>query len=141
MIRAFHNTDMDTVLDIWLRASIKAHDFVAPGFWQAQRDDMRDIYIPSAEVHVYEEGSKILGFHALLEDRLAALFVMPERQGRGIGKALMADAKARRERLVLSVYKSNTASVGFYLSQGFSIECEGRDEATGHDEYIMRMSA
>ncbi|MEZ9597475.1 GNAT family N-acetyltransferase, partial [Vibrio sp. 10N.286.46.A8] len=40
MIREYRPTDMETVLDIWLTASVKAHDFVAPEFWESQVGNM-----------------------------------------------------------------------------------------------------
>ncbi len=35
MIRKCIKIDMDSMLDIWLTASIKAHHFVAAEFWQS----------------------------------------------------------------------------------------------------------
>ncbi|WP_340614445.1 GNAT family N-acetyltransferase [Xenorhabdus thailandensis] len=35
---------------------------------------------------------------------MAAVFVSPDKQGQGIGKALVNDAKNRRTELTLSVY-------------------------------------
>ena len=138
MIRTFAPTDMEAALDIWLRASIRAHDFVPPGFWQDQLEAMRTQYLPAAEVHVFEHAATIAGFCALVEDRLAALFVAPERQGQGIGTALLRHAQQRRSSLDLSVYTSNAPSVAFYQSQGFSIVGHTVDAATGQDEYTMR---
>ena len=48
MIREYNPTDIEAVLDIWLTASIKAHDFVAPEFWESQVANMRDLYIPAS---------------------------------------------------------------------------------------------
>jgi len=138
MIREFVPSDMDSVLDVWLSASIKAHDFVESDFWRSQLENMRNIYIPASEVYVYEDESGLFGFCALLEDQLAAIFVAPEAQGKGIGKSLLLHAKARRKTITLSVYKANSSSIIFYKSQGFSIVGESLDGATGHEEYIMR---
>lgn len=33
MIRAFSDRDMDSILDVWLESSVKAHDFVGREFW------------------------------------------------------------------------------------------------------------
>ncbi|PJC87012.1 GNAT family N-acetyltransferase [Vibrio sp. HA2012] len=140
MIRKYIIEDIDAVLDIWLSASIKAHDFVAPSFWQAQVENMRNIYLPSSDVYVFEEASKVVGFYALYADTLAAIFVHPELQGQGIGKELMAHAKTQREKLTLSVYKANEASYQFYLSQGFMVISEQQDEHTGYLEYTMSLS-
>lgn len=54
MIRHFNSRDMDKVLDIWLRASVKAHNFVDGKFWEARLEDIRDMYIPDSETFVYD---------------------------------------------------------------------------------------
>ncbi|OEA00822.1 N-acetyltransferase [Vibrio parahaemolyticus] len=137
MIRKHNSNDLDSVLEIWLEASVKAHDFVPADFWGSQVENMRNIYIPASEVFVYEIESKIVGFYALYESTLAAIFVFPEFQGKGIGKQLLSHAKAQRAILSLSVYKENQASYQFYLSHGFTVVSEQRDEHTGHLEYTM----
>ncbi|EGQ7769626.1 N-acetyltransferase [Vibrio parahaemolyticus] len=137
MIRKYNSNDLDSVLEIWLEASVKAHDFVPADFWGSQVENMRNIYIPASEVFVYEIESKIVGFYALYESTLAAIFVFPEFQGKCIGKQLLNHAKAQRAILSLSVYKENQASYQFYLSQGFAVVSEQLDEHTGHSEYTM----
>ncbi|MHC6530210.1 N-acetyltransferase [Vibrio proteolyticus] len=137
MIRKYNSNDLDSVLEIWLEASVKAHDFVSADFWESQVESMRNVYIPASEVFVYEIESKIVGFYALHENNLAAIFVFPAFQGQGIGKQLLSHAKAQRAILSLSVYKENQASYQFYLSQGFTVVSEQRDEHTGHPEYTM----
>lgn len=137
MIRKFKLDDMDAVLEIWLSASIKAHDFVSPSFWESQLADMRNIYLPSSTVYVYENNARVAGFYALADEHLAAIFVSPEQQGQGIGKAMMAHAKILSKNLTLSVYKDNQPSVNFYLSQGFTIASEQLCEHTGQVEYTM----
>lgn len=54
MIRQCTHADMELVLEIWLNASVKAHDFVSPDFWQSQLENMRSIYLPASDVYVYE---------------------------------------------------------------------------------------
>lgn len=137
MIRIYNDNDLDSVLKIWLTVSVKAHDFVSAEFWKSQVDNMRNIYLPASEICVYETGSKVVGFYALYENNLAAIFVEPDLQGKGIGKQLLNHAKSQRVMLTLSVYKENQASYQFYLSQGFKVVSEQLDEHTGHLEYIM----
>ncbi len=50
MIRPFRPDDLEPVLAIWLAASLRAHDFIAPEFWASKLDDMRDIYLPAAQI-------------------------------------------------------------------------------------------
>ncbi|CCO48169.1 putative Acetyltransferase [Vibrio nigripulchritudo SOn1] len=137
MIRKFTQSDIDAVLDIWLTASIDAHNFVEADFWRDQISNMRDVYIPASEVYVFELNGDVVGFYALYEDSLAAIFVYPDFQGQGLGEKLITHAKSRRDSLTLSVYKDNQASYQFYLSQGFKVISEQTDEHTGYPEYTM----
>ena len=138
MIRRYQVSDLDSVLDIWLAASIEAHDFVGPEFWRSKVDDMRKLYIPASEVFVCEHNSKVVGFYALHGKALAAIFVSPEAQGKGFGSELIEHAKRRRTHLDLTVYKENGKSVAFYKKRGFRELGEQTDAHTGRAELLMR---
>ncbi|MFS1502625.1 N-acetyltransferase [Vibrio lentus] len=140
MIREYNLADIEAVLDIWLTASIKAHYFVAPEFWESQVANMRDLYIPASATNVYQVDGEVRGFYSLYEGILAAIFVSTEHQGSGIGKLLIHHAKLECPNLSLNVYKENQATIEFYLSQGFSIVSEQVDEHTGHQEYTMHLA-
>ena len=137
MIRLFRESDMDSVLDIWLRASIKAHDFVEKEFWQSHVKDMREVYIPGSETYVLEDNNQVLGFFSLYEKTLAALFVDPDHQGKGIGTRLMDKAKSLRRKIDLCVYSENTTALGFYVKCGFTVKKERPEPHTGHRETLM----
>ncbi|GIU53140.1 MULTISPECIES: N-acetyltransferase [Shewanella] len=140
MIRQYKSEDIELILDIWLKASIQAHDFVAAEFWESQVSNMREIYIPASKTYVFENEGYVTGFYSLYENLLAAIFVSPEHQGRGIGKRLIAHAKGQCSELTLNVYKDNEATYQFYLSQGFKVDNEHVCEHTGCAEYAMSMN-
>ena len=137
MIREFRQADIDQVLEIWLAASIEAHHFIEAEFWKTTVSDMRDVYIPASQTFILESEEKIAGFYSMCGNKLAAIFVAPGSQGKGMGTALLDDAKNRRESLQLSVYKENVGSVRFYEKHGFISVGEQVDEHTGHLELIM----
>ena len=139
MIRKFETKDMNQVLDIWLKASIEAHSFISKSFWESKVDDMRQVYIPASETYIYEEDGVLKGFFSLYNDVLAAIFVLPEFQGNGIGKQLIGKVKELREKISLTVYKENTSSIEFYKKCGFVIEKEQKDKHTGHIELVMKI--
>ncbi|MCF2859803.1 N-acetyltransferase [Pseudoalteromonas sp. SMS1] len=138
MIRKSCEADIEAVLLVWLAASEQAHHFVPSSFWREQLDAMKHVYLPSSKNYVYEKDDQIVGFYALVDDTLAAIFVLPEKQGQGIGQQLIADAKARCCSLQLSVYKRNLASVAFYKKQGFEVAGEELEALTGQQQLIMR---
>jgi len=141
MIRAFSDTDMDRVLDVWLASSIEAHGFVEAGFLAARAHAIRHIFIPASETYVYESNGQVTGFFSLHEDTLAAIFVAPDCQGEGIGRRMMEKAKTLRARLSLEVYKENRRSVAFYRSCGFDEVEEKEDPHTGHRALVMVFGA
>ena len=81
-----------------------------------------------AKVWVYVEGERIQGMVCLDRDTIQALFVAPDRQRRGIGRALLGiaeEAARRRGRGEISVPASLTA-VEFYEHVGFRSLGPGR---------------
>lgn len=137
MIRAFESSDMNDVLNIWLGASIGAHGFVGKEFWESRVNDMRETYIPDSNTYVFSENGTVKGFFSLHGDSLAAMFVSPDAQGRGIGQRLMNKAKSLRRKLNLTVYRENEKSIQFYRKCGFKPVEERVDEHTGHIEILM----
>ncbi len=141
MIRAFESSDMNDVLKIWLEASIDAHSFVGREFWESRVDDMREMYIPASDTYVFSENGTVKGFFSLHADSLAAMFVSPDAQGKGIGKQLMNRAKSLRRKLNLTVYRENEKSIQFYRKCGFKPVKERTEEHTGHIEILMEYSS
>ncbi|CAQ83811.1 N-acetyltransferase [Photorhabdus asymbiotica] len=137
MIRPFNTQDMDSILHIWLSASLIAHKFIDADFWKSKVDDMRNIYIPLSENYVYEKQGSVIGFFSLYENSIAAIFVAPSEQGKGIGKQLINYAKNLRNKLELEVYCQNTNSINFYLNCGFTEKEKIIDKNTGYPSLLM----
>ena len=102
---------------------------------------MREEYIPAAETYVFSGGATVKGFFSLDGDRLAAMFVSPDDQGKGIGRRLMDKAKSLRKKLTISVYRENPQSIRFYGKCGFTIIKERVDEHTGHIEILLEYNS
>ncbi|MCX4026883.1 GNAT family N-acetyltransferase [Endozoicomonas sp. SM1973] len=137
MIRPFMPADMNAVLNIWLEASIQAHDFVNSDFWHSKLNLMQEVYIPSSETYVYEDAEGIKGFFSLYNNTLAAIFVNPSDQGSGIGQQLLLKAKSLRNKLDLTVYRDNKKSIKFYQQNDFTTIKEQIDKHTGMIEILM----
>lgn len=128
---------MGKIIDIWLAGSIEAHDFIEKSFWESKISDMRELYIPASETYIYEENKEVKAFISLNGETIAAIFVSPNCQGKGIGSQLIKKAKVVREKLNLTVYKNNKKAIEFYIKCGFKIVKEEIDQHTGHLELLM----
>lgn len=138
MIRNCRQTDLEEMVRIWYDASVIAHSFVPASFWALKKSAMKDKYLPLAENLVFEEDGKVTGFISLVEDRICALFVAPEMQGKGIGRAFLENSKTLRRKLSLKVYKENESAFGFYKKYGFIEAGEEIDEHTGCVMILMK---
>lgn len=137
MIRNYKESDLEEMVRLWYKASITAHTFVPASFWAAQRNDMKEKYLPLAENFVFEEEGQIKGFISFVGDKICALFVAPEAQGQGIGKHLLKHAKKLRLDLELKVYKKNKKAFNFYKKSGFKVVREEIDEYTECVQFLM----
>ncbi len=93
--------------------------------------------LAEAEVYVYENDKDIQGFIGLSGEYIEGLFVSDKKQSQGIGRLLLNHAKDRKPKLRLNVYKKNERALLFYQREGFEIQCESMDEATGEKDYAM----
>jgi len=93
--------------------------------------------MPQAKLHVYEQQKELAGFIGIMEEFIAGIFVSSDMQSKGIGKELLNYAKSDHNKLYLTVYKKNEHAVTFYLREGFIIESEQIDDATGEMEFVM----
>ena len=84
-IRPASTEDFATLTNIWYETSLQAHDFMNSQYWAEHRAAMQYQYLPIAENCVAEVARQPCGFVSILEEALAAIFVHPDFQGRGIG--------------------------------------------------------
>ena len=141
MIRKLNEADIDKVMDIWMKSTIKAHDFISKEYWQNNYNTVKEVYIPMSETFVYKDVQGIKGFISVINNEfIGALFVDIDFQGNGIGKQLIDYAVSKYGKQQLAVYKENKKSVEFYINRGFKIIEEQINDDSKHVEYIMEKS-
>lgn len=120
MIRPYRTEDLEQVIALWFETTVAAHPFIDVDYWLSVKPLVEQDYLPAAQTWVYEAGQEICGFVSVLEGKLiGALFVKPERQGTGVGEALIRYVQLRYRLLLLEVYPQNTRAYRFYQKMGF----------------------
>lgn len=139
MIRAYDPGDRDALLDVWEKSATVAHPFWTPDMLARERRDIAEKFLPVAETYVFEEAGAIVGFISMMGNEVGGIFVAPECQGRGIGRALMDVARTSRTALELDVFEDNAIGRAFYDAYGFTTVGSRLDEATGRRVLRLRL--
>ncbi len=137
MIRKFGETDFEAIIGVWFAASQVATPFLSDEFLVEERDNIRKIWLPKAETWVYEGEVTVVGFISLIGNEVGAIFVHPDYQGRGIGRALMDHAASLRDYLYLDVFEEDAVGRRFYDRYGFQFERKHIHEQTGQMQIRM----
>ena len=135
-IRNYQSKDLESVMNIWLQANLTAHKFIPAEYWVGQYEAVKEA-LPQAEIFIYEEAKKVVGFLGMQQGYIAGLFIEGSCQSRGIGKALLDAVKVGKEELTLHAYTENDGAVRFYEREGFQKIQFKKEETTGREEVLM----
>ena len=138
MIRAFRDSDLFAVMQLWLETNVQAHSFIHPCYWSGHYDPVKTA-LPQAETYIFESETtrRVVGFIGLTENYINGCFVKDSEQSKGIGKQLLDRAKEGRSTLSLHVYHKNTRAIRFYEREGFTVQGERTDGGTNEKELLM----
>lgn len=138
IIRPYGHGDLDAVLDVWYRASLIAHAFLTEDFFEHERREIAERWLPIADTIVADVDGRVGGFLSLVGNEVGAIFVDPDQQGLGVGRALMDEAVASRPFLELDVFEANSIGRRFYDAYGFVPVDRHVNERVGQPELRLR---
>ncbi len=141
VIRKYQPADREEVLGVWAAATALAHPFLSETFLERERDEIRHTQLAKAETWVWEADGHVAGFIALLGNEVGAIFVAPQFQRAGIGRALMDHAFALRGALEVEVFEDNTVGRMFYATYGFEPMRQRIHDPTGLQLVRLRLTA
>jgi len=122
-IRAYRSSDFDPVNDVWRRARLQAlPDFQArKGYTAAEdREYFQRVVLVKDDLWVAEVDGRPVGFMAIAGDFIDQLYVAPEHQRRGVGRALISHARRLSPSgLRLYTLQINVNARAFYEKDGF----------------------
>ena len=124
---------LDRLLEVWERSVKATHTFLSGGEVEAIK-----AYVPQALREVprlivgEDERGVPIGFLGADGQRLEMLFLLPEAQGKGLGRALLQYGMDRYGLRELAVNEQNSQARGFYERMGFHVyrrtETDGQGE-------------
>jgi GNAT superfamily N-acetyltransferase len=120
-IEPYAGADLDAVASVWL-AGWRSTGLPVAGL--VSLDELRSRLPVEVErgwqVYVARVEGRVVGFAALQDDWVMQLFVAPDAQGRGVGKALLDLAKARCPRGFRLDTAAESRAVRFYEREGLT---------------------
>jgi putative acetyltransferase len=119
-VRGFSELDFPAICDVYIEAKHDELKFENGNFEIVPLEEDTGILAAFKEsiALVFEE-EEILGFAALYDNQLRAMFVRRDARGKGVGQALLEAARSENKELVLNVAKSNLAAQRFYARNRF----------------------
>ena len=141
-IRPYEPADLDAVVDLWYRSWHTALPVLRHPHPIAEwRRRFREEISQQEAVWVAELDERLAGFLAMFEREgyVDQLYVEPELQGRGVGTALLAQARLISPGgLALHALQANTAARAFYERHGFVAGEPGTNRVNGQPNVAYR---
>jgi putative acetyltransferase len=126
IIRDYRPEDFDAVTILWRIAREKSLPELERSkghFFYEDQDFFRNHVLPENRVFVVESNNRPVAFMAIRDDFIDRLYVHPDHQNRGIGKALLDYARQLSpEHLWLYTLQINMDARAFYERNGFTAE-------------------
>ncbi len=139
MIRRMRISELDEIGDIWLQSNLEAHNFIDKNYWLDNLIPVKEQF-KKADIFVYTENEKVLGFVGLQDNYIAGIFVKSEFRSHSIGRQLLDYLKNNYSNLSLDVYDKNSRAVKFYQTNDFGIVSTDIDRDSNEKEYRMSWS-
>ena len=138
-IRHYQPQDLNDLMTAWENASRLAHPFMTEAFFDKERHNIPNMYIPNADTWVVTAAEKVVGFIALTGSEVGGLFVDPAYHGRRLGKALMDKAQELHGDLIVQVLRENAVGRRFYDRYGFKFLEENKLEVA-ENAVVLKMA-
>ena len=140
-IRPFTENDYSAVVEIYHKSKLDELRFEEKAFelLHLEKDEKRYTEFKESEIFVCEDGG-IVGYGALFESEIRALYVHPSMRGIGIGKRLLEFLLSKiKGPANLYVAKTNAPAKCLYSNYGFMVVDEFETNYNGVPVFANKM--
>ncbi len=140
-IREFNEKDFPSVLQIYAKSKLDELRFEQRAFklLPLENDEKRLSALKESKIYVFDDG-EILGYGAIFESEIRALFVCPSARGKGIGKQIFEFLLSQiNGKASLFVAKTNEPAKELYKAYGFEVSAEFLTDYNGEPVYANEM--
>jgi putative acetyltransferase len=126
--------------DVWHASVLATHDFLAESDFTDICVLVRRDYLPNHSFLVaVDDKDRVIGFMGMTDNSIDSLFIDPAHRAKGLGRAFVAEAFSKADRLEVEVNAQNLQAVGFYEAMGFVVFAALPDDDCGRPYPILRM--
>ncbi|MCF6443014.1 GNAT family N-acetyltransferase, partial [Pseudoalteromonas luteoviolacea] len=140
-IREFRDKDYPRVLEIYSKSKLDELRFEKKKFklLPLENDEKRLPALKESKIYVFDDG-QVLGYGALYNSEIRALFVCPKARGKGIGKQILAFLLSQISgEANLFVAQTNKPAKKLYEAYGFEVSDEFFTEYNGEPVCVNEM--
>ncbi|MES2824909.1 MAG: GNAT family N-acetyltransferase [Pseudomonadota bacterium] len=140
-IRKYKNADLAEILNIYSLTKLEELRFESEkfNFLPLDLDEKRFKAFQECEVFVYGE-REVLGYCAFFGNEIRALFVLPQFQGKGVGKSMLKFMLTNIQgEASLNLVASNIPAKKLYESFGFGVTAEFIADYNGKSVLAIEM--
>lgn len=140
-IREYNEKDFPSVLQIYAKSKLDELRFEQRAFklLPLENDEKRLSALKESKIYVFDNG-EILGYGAIFESEIRALFVCPSARGKGIGKQIFEFLLSQiNGKASLFVAKTNEPAKELYKAYGFKVSTEFLTDYNGEPVYANEM--
>lgn len=131
---------LDELLMVWEKSVRSSHHFLKEEDIEYFKPLIRNQYFQAVELFVIQnEYGQTAAFMGLSDDMLEMLFVLPEEQGNGYGKALVNYAVNKCHIYKVDVNEDNEQAYRFYLRMGYEVIGRDATDSTGKPFPILHL--
>ncbi|WP_336789688.1 GNAT family N-acetyltransferase [Paenibacillus sp. MMO-177] len=131
--------DYEMIINLWERSVMATHHFLSFMDKEEIKKEL-PMYFPHLDVRLWYTEDSIIGFTAINESHLEALFLDPDKIGKGYGKYIMQTCINGFGITSVDVNKQNENAIRFYLKCGFVITSEDLTDGAGRPYPILHLT-